>query len=286
MNIAAYDFTRPARLPPDVEQRLGAWFRGALELVLRAWGREFGLQAEGQGGAAEVQRLDEAAVGLAPGLMGYRIVLGPRELPSLLLLPRPVLDVLLATLLGETAEETPAERELTDIERSLLDFFLQAHWLPAFKDTWPGPVQLVWQLRPAQEYPRCLQGFEPGEELVVFRCVLGGAFREQTCVWLFRKSGLQELCGKGTVEVATPPAEGPRLEDVVRGLGMDLVVRLGQVELRLAELAQLRPGDVVLLNQRVGDTLPVLVGEKVVYRAWPGRTGPAKAFRIEELAEV
>jgi flagellar motor switch protein FliM len=285
MTIALHNFLNPAPLPADEHGRLAAWFRSALGMVLRAWGRDFGLEAQGEAAAPSVERVSETVATLPLPFLGYRIAVGPHELPSLLVLPRPIFDLLLATLLRETPG-SGAAREPTEIELSLTDYFLQAHWLPVFKDTWPGPLRHVWQLGQAQEPEQALRLFEPAEEVVVFRWLLRGPCPEQQCAWLFRRHRLKELYSGAGAEVTAALPQRPRVETLVRGLDLDVIVLLGQVELRLAQLAQLRAGDVVLLNQRVSEPLPVHVGEKMVGRGWPGRSGTAKACRIESLAEV
>jgi flagellar motor switch protein FliM len=71
------------------------------------------------------------------------------------------------------------------------------------------------------------------------------------------------------------------METLVRELPVEIVVLLGSVEVSLSLLAQLRPGDVVILNQRVSEPLLATVASEKKFRVWPGRVGSQQAVRIE-----
>jgi flagellar motor switch protein FliM len=62
---------------------------------------------------------------------------------------------------------------------------------------------------------------------------------------------------------------------------MQLEVTLGSADVSLAQLARLRTGDVILLDQGSAEDVVVRSGGRSVFRARPGRAGSRKAFRIE-----
>lgn len=80
--------------------------------------------------------------------------------------------------------------------------------------------------------------------------------------------------------------DAPRkLETLVRDLPVEAAVELGTVELSLAQLAALAPGDLLILNQRVCEPLTVRVDNRAKFRGWPGRVGPRQSLQIESLYE-
>jgi flagellar motor switch protein FliM len=218
-------------------------------------------------------------------LAGYRITIGENRLPTLLLVPRSLLLVLTLGLLGETVERAPDDRELTDLERSLIEYFLQTQWLPAFKETWPSDVDAIWQSPQTEVNPACSRLFKPDELVLVFTCVVMVPFGEQKLSWLFHKKGLAQLVGlRETTATPADPAHS-NLEALVRGMPLDLVVVLGKVELGIAQLARLEVGDVLLLHQQVSEPLTAMVGDEPKFRGWAGRAGTSAAFRIESLID-
>jgi flagellar motor switch protein FliM len=63
------------------------------------------------------------------------------------------------------------------------------------------------------------------------------------------------------------------------------VIRLGQAKLHVSELLNLRPGDVVVLDQRVSEPLSIEVCGTRKYVGWPGRVGNRQAFQIQGMVE-
>jgi flagellar motor switch protein FliM len=283
MTIRAYNFAKPPRLVGDWNQRLTGWFGAALHLAAKAWQREVPFALEAQLAELDTFRWADALARVTDGQLGYRLPIAGNRLPSLLVLPRPLLLALVGGLLGETGEQLPEDRELTPVEQSLAEYFLQNLWVPFFKETWPAVVQVIWEWPQPEPNPQCSRIVPADTSVVVFTCVLRGPFGEASCSWLFPKKGLAELLGAEPSDA--PPADGAeaRVEALVRNLPMDFVVVLGRVEISLAQLAELQVGDVILLNQRVGEPLSALVGEEPKFLGWAGRSGSSTAFRIESV---
>lgn len=71
-----------------------------------------------------------------------------------------------------------------------------------------------------------------------------------------------------------------RLENMVRDLGLRMSLRLGGATIDLAEFLRLQVGDVLVLDQRVGEPLDVRVGEQRRFVGQPGRSRGRVAVRI------
>lgn len=71
-----------------------------------------------------------------------------------------------------------------------------------------------------------------------------------------------------------------RYEDTLRGTKAELRAELGRTRLPVQELMQLQPGDVIPLEQRTRDAIPVYVGEQERFRAAAGVSGRRRALRI------
>jgi flagellar motor switch protein FliM len=285
MTITVYNFAKPARLTGDWSQRLTGWFYAAFALATKAWAKELSGSLEASVCDIDIARCGEILSGLGEAVAGYRVALVDTRLPTLLILPRPLLLTLVDGLLGQAVDQLPADRELTDVERPICEYFLQTLWLAFFKDTWPGAVQGIWEYPQAENNPQCSRLFAPDELVVVFTCEIRGPFGAQTCTWLFQKKGLAELMGWDESDAVSTEPQGSRIETLVRSLPLDVVVVLGGVEICISQLSQLRVGDVILLNQRVVEPLTALIGDEAKFRGWAGRSGSSIAFRIDSLIE-
>lgn len=282
MTLRAHDFAK-SRLPAEWGPRLETWFRSALTLADRACARELAFAFDSELQDLNVVRPAELVASRPEGSVAYRMHLGAERFPTLLLVPRPLLLLLVSGLLGEVPNGMPADRDLTLIEQNLAEYHLLAHWLPAFRTTWPGPNQLVWQQGSTEPPPQAVRIFGADDEAIQFTWIVRGTFGALPITWLFRRAGLGELLGLSTPPTAT--AVAPPIDAVVQALPIDVVVALGSVELRLSELSHLQPGDVIMLNQRISEPLAATVGDTTKFRGWAGRNGSSFAYKIHSLAE-
>ena len=92
-----------------------------------------------------------------------------------------------------------------------------------------------------------------------------------------RKGRRQEIAGT-MADVPAPVRQG--YEDTLRCTKAELRAELGRTRLPVQELMQLQPGDVIPLEQRTRDAIPVYVGEQERFRAAAGISGRRRALRI------
>ena len=75
------------------------------------------------------------------------------------------------------------------------------------------------------------------------------------------------------------------IEKVVKASEVPMVVQLGKTEISFEELLDLSEGDVIILEQKIGDEIKVLVGNNVRFFAKPGIVGKKKAIQITRIFE-
>lgn len=289
MSIALFDFNKSERLPGDVTQRFSGWLRTACIIAGKNLAQtlpfpvELNLQGTETGFPRELlDRLGETVI-------GYRIAVSQERTPSLFVLPRPLVLALVTGLVGSSISALPDDRELTLVEETLYEYFLNQHVVP-FKDTWPGAEPLPVELLQREVNPRWSRLFLPNEALVVFLFQWKGPFEEQTGYWLLPKRWL--LSQKELSPPEEKPAPGPdslarpRLEASLRPLHLEVSVTLGCAEVQLSQLSKLRPGDVIILDQKI--SLPVVgcVAGKQKFRGWPGKQGSRQHFQIESFLDA
>lgn len=285
-----YDFARPGRLASELEHRLKRWLKAAFSLGAKKWGKSLPFAIEMSVGQLSSFPTSAALERVAENALGFRIGSRPDLGTSLVALPRPLFLGLIAGLLGETPATLPADRDLTVVEEALAEHLLQILWFPVLQEAWPDAEPMTFFLLQKEANPRYSRAFLQEQPIVVCSIQLKGPFGEQEWLWLMPQKSLAARLLSPTApaeETATisgkPPRE--RLENVVRDLAMEFVVSLGALELPLSEISQLRPGDVVVLNQRCAEPLLATVDGKKKFMGWPGRNGVRQAFQIQTLLE-
>ncbi|MFO0865830.1 MAG: hypothetical protein U0744_14460 [Gemmataceae bacterium] len=176
MTLAAPTFARPERLAPSFHNKLLEWGKSALALAAKAWARTnpFELTTELQG--IETAKAESALKKLPDGSFGFRVHLGPEKIPTLWIVQRSLALSLISGLLGEAQIGEKPERDLTLVEDSLADYFVQSNWTPYFKESWPSHEETVWEVGPREPNPQVTRLFAPADPLIVFSFEFKGPF--------------------------------------------------------------------------------------------------------------
>ncbi len=282
---AAFDFRRPP--PGDLERQVGGWLAGACRRAAVAWAKNLGYPAELKPGPVESAPTAAALRGLPDDSVGIYLDQPDAADGALMLcLRRPLLLALVAGLVGETPTALPADRDPTDLESSLIGYLIG--------ELFVGPLERGW---PASD-PITLTAGPPGQPLAAWT----GPATELILVSPFTVSGpfgdhpvhlIASRAGRWARLAALPPPPPPapdsphrlRIEALVKEMGVELEVVLGTAELTMADVSQLKTGDVLVLRRRVSDPLDGLVSGAKKFRVWPGAVGTRTAVQVEAADE-
>ncbi|MFO0966565.1 MAG: FliM/FliN family flagellar motor switch protein [Gemmataceae bacterium] len=280
MSAAPYNFQKPGRLNSALDQQFHGWLQTACALATRRFQRDLPFPAEVLLGPSDNLRARAALLTLPEDTIAYRVPL-QEHLPTVMAWPRLLVLGLISTLLGDKLEGPPADRELTAVDDSLFEFFLRDMLLPAFLESWTGQNAIHPQVGEKISNPRYAKVYGADESLLVASFKVKGQFGDYDWRWLVPKNGL--LANQQDEAAAEQQAQNrERLLQQVRELPVELVVTLGSAELPLTQLARLRVGDIILLDQPVNQPLVAKVADNDKLRGWPGKVGTRQAFRIEQ----
>ncbi|WP_258110254.1 flagellar motor switch protein FliM [Alicyclobacillus sp. SP_1] len=198
-----------------------------------------------------------------------------------------IIFAMLDRMMGGTIRGPYRERELTEIEESLLrPFFEQTEVF--FKDAWHNVVDLQPQFLSIESNPQFLQLSTPNETVLVI--TLSARVGSTT--------GLINLCiPHVTLEPIMPnlttqyfmdgvktksehQVEGGKLSSHVKDLVAQISVTLGETELSVQDVLDLQIGDVIPLQQRIAETVTVAVDDIPTFVGRVGRRKDKMAVRI------
>ncbi len=285
-----YNFAEPGRLTADVEQRVSGWLRAAAALAAKQASRQLPFAPEVTLTGVTVQRPADGLATLPEASVGYGVALGGTTAEAMIAVPRQLALALVGAMIGEVGGEMPEDRELTVVEQDLLEYFAGEVLVGTLRETWPAAVSIPIVMKAHEAHPRWTRIFPPDQNVVVCTFAVKGTFGEANWyVLLSQKHLLEQLAlsmpGGDRLRSSGGPPDGERLRLLVEELPVEMTVVLGTVDLSLADLARLGVGDVVILNQRVTETLPVLLAGERKCKGWPGRVGSRQAFEIESFLE-
>jgi flagellar motor switch protein FliM len=286
MKAKPYDFRKTSSLSGDLEQRFTAWLNVGLAIAAEKWAIHFETPVTHVLGGMDTARPLEAIAQLSDASVGYRVTIGPEELQSLVLIPRPLVLTLAAGVLGDACTELLPDRNLTAVEGSLAEYLLQ-QFLAAIREAWPSDDAPALTVKEFEAAPKRTRIFPPDENVIRFSMTMRGSFGEESWQWLLPQKDLTNLYYQTVNAAKGEQGSGvkERLESLVGTMSLEVAVRLGGAVLHVSDLANLRSGDLVLLDQSVSNPLVATVAGETRFLVWPGRVGTKQAIQIESLVE-
>lgn len=280
-----YDFRKPSRLPDGLDQYLACYQKSLCSRLPEKWNVHLASPLQWIPSTSETLRSADAVAQLPDPALSFSFALGEVEVPTVFSFPRQLMLALVSGMLGDIPEELPADRELTVVEHSLAGLAMQ-ELVVALRESSPQNDALACRLQgaiPRRQIPRL---FPVGEDIVNCRIKMNGLCGTHDVHWLLPQEASESLIEREDWQTKADPSVGPRLESLVRDIPVQVVVRLGGATLHVSDLANLRAGDVVLLDQRVAEPLVAVVADEQKFRGWAGRVGTRQAFQIASIVQT
>jgi flagellar motor switch protein FliM len=282
MTPGPFDFRKP---PPDeLVRQVTAWVGQACRRSAPGWARALAYPAELKPGTVEATLASAALAALPDDAVGIAAATpDPADGSVLVVLQRPVLLALLAGIVGETPAALPPDRELTDVEASLIEYLARELFLDPLEKAWPAndPPRLA---PGGAAPPRAAWGAATGEPiLVVSTTVTTPVGDAPVQIFVPRKGRWERLAGPGAARHRAESAGSAdqQIAALVEEMPVVLSVVLGTADLSMHDLTGLGSGDVVILRQKVSQPLDGLVAGKRKFRVWPGAVGTRAGVLID-----
>ena len=192
-------------------------------------------------------------------------------------------------LLGGSGKSSQEARELTSVERAIMDRILSLT-LESFKEVYAHIVPLKTSVRAKESNPQFVQ-IASGNDLVIsciFKVGMGQNYGTMTICYPVStiRPILPRLSSKRWISEKEEEGEGESSQILQKKLleaKVDVTVELGKAEVTVLEFLRLAPGDVVRLNQPVNRDLLVKIQGFPKFYAIPGKVGRRRAVQITSI---
>lgn len=269
--VELYNFRQPARLPSATAKQVANWQRRIASLLPDKLSTHVqGLQCELP--ANDVGRPDE--VSPPHPLLAYRLKVNA-EHETILAVHRPLAVTIVAEMLGDKQQQLAEDRPLTLVEQSLIELVVAD--AVELLDESGIPAGIRTELTGHERRTQLIRLFNPNELVVLLNFRLQSEFGEGDLSWIWPQKLIESL-----MEEPEPAEPAPELAALACRFPFEVTVPLGRARLSVQELAALRPGDVLILDQPVDEPLPARIGGVDKFRVWPGREGSRQAVQITE----
>ncbi|MEM7316943.1 MAG: FliM/FliN family flagellar motor switch protein, partial [Planctomycetota bacterium] len=273
------DFRTSNRLPVQVESRLLDWQLRACRLMPQKWMNQLGISTQWDVPPPSV--LECRPTELPKYSVVYNVLLADRTMPTLIVIPSNLAIALVQINLGEAVEKLGYTRELTSIERSILEMLMH-RIVEALNTGGNGAGYPTCTLGEYDLHPLMIRIYPNESKLISLRYDISSQFGDSHFQWIWPESLAAEMFLDSEAIYPAEPLQSEDLQLLAMRMQLQLQVALGSVNLSVSELANLSAGDVVVLDQPIAEPLNVQLEDRTIMRAWPTKTGNHQSIQVEE----
>ncbi|MCB9877917.1 MAG: FliM/FliN family flagellar motor switch protein [Planctomycetes bacterium] len=283
--ISPVDLLKPNRLGREQLRGIERYFESAGKMLSATISDKLRLDTRCDCVAVEQQRFSTWLEQLPGPVAIYVLQLEPFRLPALLTVSTSLLYGAVDRILGGSGRVTKVPKDFTAAEHTVAEA-LVAPCLDRICEALGEVVQLKWGISNRFCNPSLAQ-ILPSQDVVVSAYFqAAGDFLIGDLRLVLPFVSLEPLLDRFTrdsVSQLEPGAMQQRLADNVRSMNVDLSVNLGESRIRLAQLLQLQPGDVIPLATRFGQPAVVPVMGRPKFTAHLGRIGNRLGIRVADV---
>lgn len=188
-------------------------------------------------------------------------------------------------LLGGPGQITARVRELTEIEEALIKTVLNRA-LGNLQEAWKSMLDVDFQILDIETNPQFAQIAPPNDMVVLITFEAKVAETSGMISICIPYAVLEPNIGKFSAQQwfsgvrKSTPADSKLIQKELEKIKVPLMTELGEAELTVQDLIDLRTGDVIRLDMPIEREMPVLVGGKAAFYGHPGYIGRRVAVQI------
>jgi len=214
------------------------------------------------------------------GSVKYYLAFSSKDQPAgIFVMPSQTANIWASQLLGGSSADSAAEKELSQLELSLL-LDVAAAAINAISSA-SGELQFAAVGEVSQKFPLEL---EPIQDI----CKVGlnirktDADKANEAFILFLSDKITAAAGQSKTENIPQQNITKALMNHLQSIPVQMTVRLAGATLNLQQLMAIEPDDTILLDKKITEPIDVLYNDAVIFRARPARTGDNYAAVITE----
>lgn len=284
-NVRTYDFRRPSKFNKDlirtlvlVHENLARLLQSYLSAGLRTW-VQINVRSTNQFTLSEFTQL------LPNPTIALSFRLNPLPGICLLEMSHNIAFAIIERVFGGPGSDAQPQRELTEIELGIIQRVVRDTFGP-MKEAWRNVAEIDPTIESVETNPVFIQVDNPTEVVAAITLAVEIGEHLGHMTFAFPYSTVEPVLSRLSPQSwlaetkHKSPSEEESLRRAVQGAPLPVTAQLGKTRMRLGEFLALAVGDVIRLDARVGDELPVFVGNKLAFHAKPGVVGDRMAVQI------
>lgn len=222
----------------------------------------------------------------------YEVDLAPMKTPALVILHHSLVFCLVDRILGGSGEADIEPRELTSVESGIAGQFMNKLMI-RITEAWKKIVTLTPEIRSYLSDPARVEITHEKDILLVIVMTVTGTERFGNftlCIPFAALEGYIERIGE-LVPFREPEVKGreewvKRLRKSLTQVEVNLSVILGEADLSVRDVMDLKVDDVIVLDKTISDTVRMPVGSQAVLEGKVGVHNERLALKISDIRKL
>lgn len=278
-NLEKYDFQKPTGLSIDNGDLLKQWTKAFAILFKEKWAADLPSEIEVNYDSDAAFSFVVLKSRLPKPALAIRVLFGTPEIESFMLLEQTAVISIVMEMMGDTVEEIE-DRMLSSVEVSLFEMFID-EVISSLSESWVDQESLPMSFKEIDDRPHRSRAFDPKTIMLQLKFVVKQGDKSFDLFWIVPQGDFEDMLAQFS-EVTNTETNTFRevLECHAKEMKVKISVLLGGAELSFNQMSKLAAGDVILLDQKISEPLPVFVEDSEKFKAWPGRHGNSQAIKI------
>jgi len=289
-NVALYDFKRPDRVAKDQMRTLRNLHEGFARLLSTTLTSHLRTLVEINMVSVDQLTYQEVIMSISSPSCIYIFQMEPLEGSALFEINPSLIFIMLDRLFGGRGRAVDANRELTDIERTVITKIIERA-LSDLKEVWENVGIFSPKIENYETNPQFVQVAPPGDIVILIslevRMKNGSGLMSLCFPFLLLESIIDKLSGESWISAQRTTTQETRrqVEKELSTTKAHVTARIGETRLTVRDFLQMEQGDVLVLDKPVESDLVVYVGEQPKFLGKPGVVGRKKSVQISSIIE-
>ncbi len=289
-SVTLYDFKRPDRVSKDQMRTLQSLHEGYARLLsttLTSYLRSF---VEIELVSVDQLTYSEFIMSISNPSCIYIFQMSPLEGAAIFEINPTLVFFMVDRLFGGQGRPSEHNRELTDIERTVIDGIIE-RGLKDLKEVWEHVGIFNPKVESYETNPQFVQIAPPNETVILIslevRLKNGSGLISVCFPFMLLESVIGKLSGESWISSQRTSTQETRrlLEQELASTPLRLSAQIGETRLSMRDLLQLRTGDVLVLDKPADSDLVVKVGGRPKFLGRVGVVGRSKSIQLTSLID-
>lgn len=170
-------------------------------------------------------------------------------------------------------------RPLTNVETAIMDAVI-ANILADIKLAWKDTFAIDWQVQKKELEPKVVQIVRPSEIVLSIKFASSGDLGFGGITLCIPFQALKSvMMGAESVKISKQE-EVARIKNTLEKIALEMTTSLGSTEVPISDLLSLKPGSVVVLDNKILDEIVLNIEGKSKFYGRPGHFGKKRAVEI------